>query len=769
MRIALGLRDRFALVGRALTGAIDLEPGSVGGRLLGGVIQSGGTPPTRGTREYLQAYSQMPWLRAVAARVSYDVAAVDWQLLTERRAGRAVRNRALQRAQAPQRAILRKQLEDAGDMDILTDHPALDLLHSANPVQTGLQMRRVTQLHLDLVGEAFWLLERGALNEPIAIWPIPPSWIQGTPTLAHPFYRVSFRAWQGVIPATEIIWFCDPDPANPYGRGTGTAQALGDELETDEYTARHVKSFFFNRARPDLIVYPVGEGTLEEDQVERLEEEWSSRNRGFWRAFRPFFLRREVGIKELDQNFRSQQLVQLREFERDSILQVFGVSPETLGILSKGSNRATVTMGDVIYSKRVLVPRLELLRSVMQERLLPAFDERLILDYASPVSRDDELELNAMKVAPWAATIDEHRERQGLDPLPDERGTLHVLPLTSQVTTLNLAPPPRDPAGPVPEPGEDDPDEDLEAMAAAGDIAARKAYLKALEPSADDDPSGTQLAERLVGGYRRAQERAWRGLRVNEEAMATALRLGDADRAVEAVGQQALVTALREPLREHGRPAFLRAVALALRELPPRGQREPIAVDVVDLYPEATRWAEAEAARLVAQVGPDARAAIQALIVASVAEGIDPRVIARRIRDEGLIALLPRQVAAVERFRAALVARGLAESVITRRVAKYATAQLRLRAMTIARTEILTAVNAGQQALWETAVMRGILPPTVTRRWLVTWDERLEAECESLADKEVGLHEEFAPGIMQPPLHVNCRCSVGIASVPRGA
>ena len=43
------------------------------------------------------------------------------------------------------------------------------------------------------------------------------------------------------------------------------------------------------------------------------------------------------------------------------------------------ANRATVTMGDQIYGRRVLIPRLELIRSVLQERLMPEFDERLIV------------------------------------------------------------------------------------------------------------------------------------------------------------------------------------------------------------------------------------------------------------------------------------------------------------------------------------------------------------------------------------------------------
>src|SRR5262245_50849795 len=110
--IGLSLRDRFALVGRALAGSLPVDQNSVGGRLLAGVIQPGGQPPPKGTKDYLQAYSEMPWLRAVASRVSYDIAAVQWKLYVERQGGIAVRNRVIQRAAEPQRKVLLKSARD---------------------------------------------------------------------------------------------------------------------------------------------------------------------------------------------------------------------------------------------------------------------------------------------------------------------------------------------------------------------------------------------------------------------------------------------------------------------------------------------------------------------------------------------------------------------------------------------------------------------------------------------------------------------------------
>ena len=787
--IPLSIKDRFALVGRAVSGSLSLDPQSVGGRLLGGVIQPGGQPPPRGTREFLESYKAMPWLHAVASRISYDVASVEWQVLVERKQGRAVRNRMLQHAKAPQRDVLIKAMVEAGELEVLEDHPLIDLLDDFNSVQTGLMGRRTTQLHLDLVGEAFWLLERGALDQPVAIWPVPPNWILGTPTPRYPFFRVSFRGWQGTIPESEFIWFSDVDPANPYGRGSGTARALADELETDEYAAKFTKTWFFNNARPDLVVWPKGGEPLQESEVRRLEENWTRHSGGFWRAFRPFFLRREVEIKELDRNFRSMQVQQLREYELDTCLQIFGVSPETLGIVSSGSNRATITMGDSIYSRRVLVPRLELLRAVKQERLVPLFDERIVIHYVSPVVKDKELELEAGKIAPWALQVDEWRVLQGHEPLDDDAGKVHMRPAgLHPVRDIGEAPPPPPPivppgTPPLPDADEDDDEDDAPVRAAkacadAGDReSARLLRTFGKQARGDaDDPAPTRIADRLAPGYRRSQELSWQALsrRANIGAIQAALVGGQLhretlDEIVTAYGGDgAIAAALTDVLRARGRPAFLRGAELALDGLPVVPVRQPIGINLHDVNPEATRWAAREAATLV-KASAEARESIRTLIVLSNELGITPQEVARILVRDNIIGLLPRQVAAVHKLQSRLLEDGLDAAIVARRAERYAAAQLRLRAWTIARTELVSAVNAGQDALWQLAKQRGILPAGTKRVWLVTYDDALDAEiCEPLTDAEAGLDEPFEPGgFMRPPAHPSCRCSLGIKSVPR--
>lgn len=423
--------------------------------LLTGVLPGGlGMPPARYARDFLRAYSQMPWLRAAANKIAMSVAQIDWKLYVKQGPdGKAIRDHKTQRAPADIRRSLIKSFIATDDMKEITDHPLLTLLNDANSFQTGLQMRKVTQLHIDLVGEAFWLKERDGLGNVVGVWPIPPDWVLNTPTPVNRFFRVQFRAWRGMIPDTEFLWFQDTDPVNPYSRGVGVAQSIADELETDEYTAKHTKAFFYNRAKPDLLIFPK-QGTIRDPDIKRLETDWMQNNQGFWRAFKPYFMSREVGVHEMDQNFRAMQLVQLREFERDLIIQTFGIPPEMLGILTH-SNRSTIDAASYLMGRFVLQPRLEFIRAVLQEKFIPEFDSRLIIEYSSPVDEDHATQQAAAGLFPWALNVNEQRHLAGLDPLDGDEGEVHLIPqgytigslddaqkMTQEQHAADIAPPP---------------------------------------------------------------------------------------------------------------------------------------------------------------------------------------------------------------------------------------------------------------------------------------------------------------------------------------
>ena len=155
--------------------------------------------------------------------------------------------------------------------------------------------------------------------------------------------------------------------------------------------------------------------------------------------------------------------------------------------------------------------------------------------------------------------------------------------------------------------------------------------------------------------------------------------------------------------------------------------------------------------------------AIRAIIERGFTEGLTPQQMGMEIRQ--IVGLTSRQAQAVLNFKGSLIANGVEGDLLTARVEKYAAAQLRYRGTMIARTETLTASNAGQRETWLQAREKGLLPSSQKRGWVLTPDGRLcTVLCEPMDGAEVGLDEPWTlsdgRSVMIPQqAHPDCRCA----------
>ncbi|HUT76628.1 MAG TPA: phage portal protein [Polyangia bacterium] len=432
--MAIEAMVRALAVGRQK--AAPLAP-AVGGTInLTGIRQL----PRRGTPQLLEAYSETPWLRAVMGKVSFAVGTAGWEVWRETGAVAGV-SRQLRRA-SPNRRKLMKAAIKRGEIEMLPGHPALDVLESPNPYMTGCAMMGALETHASLVGDAFGLVEHRVTDgTPKELWPIPPHWVTEIPGPGRPA-EFAIKAQGGTAkqyPLDAMVWVRDLDPLNPYGRGSGYGRSLSDEIDADELAAKHQKAIMNNQARPDLIVQVPGASP---DQLSAYQEAWASKFQGSHKARLPQFTSREsVQIHEIQQqSLADLQLVELRKFERDLIIEVFGVPPEKLGI-TESSNRATIEAADFFFAKDVIVPRLVRLRdalnmpavtladgTVIPGRFITRWGEDLFLDYVSPVEEDRQHQLAVMTAAGYAFTDDEKRALADHEPLPDGEGEIKRVP-----------------------------------------------------------------------------------------------------------------------------------------------------------------------------------------------------------------------------------------------------------------------------------------------------------------------------------------------------
>jgi HK97 family phage portal protein len=369
-------------------------------------------PPKRGSRELAIAYKTSPWLHSLASRVASSFSSIDWTLSVpvDRRTGKAYKNARLQRCSHGAREKALRWMVRDGDARVIDDHPMYELLQNGNPMLSGRTCMELLCLHLDLIGEHFWIIERNRLGMPIEIWPTPPWWVKSTPTTEKNEFVIDVKGTGRTLQANDVVWFRSPDPENPYGRGSGIAGSLGDEIDTDEYIAKYTKTFFFNNALPSAIVSMEG---ISKDNVKAAEAEWNNKLRGLWNSNRVSFTNAKLDVAQLENTFRDQQVIPLREHERDIIQQVWGVPPEIIGNVVN-SNRATVEAAVYIMALFVTVPRADSVRDTLQNRLVNQFDDRIILGYDSPVPEDREYMLRVAQANPSVLTRAEWRDRNGL-------------------------------------------------------------------------------------------------------------------------------------------------------------------------------------------------------------------------------------------------------------------------------------------------------------------------------------------------------------------
>jgi hypothetical protein len=226
-----------------------------------------------------------------------------------------------------------------------------------------------------------------------------------------------------------------------------------------------------------------------------------------------------------------------------------------------------------------------------------------------------------------------------------------------------------------------------------------------------------------------------------------------------------------DPLLDTMQRAFIDVGRLSASQLTELLGATAVRFDVVD--PLAASFATQQVALLVKQITQETQAAIQTVIGRAFTDGLTRRDAAALIRP--LIGLTERQALAVFNYREGLTENGVAASRAETLVAQYAARQLRRRADTIARTELMAASHAAQHALWQQAADKGLLEADRTRRkWIVTPDDRLCRVCQPLGDQVRALDEPFESPIdgrtvLTPPLHPNCRCTLALVFSRRAA
>ena len=188
-----------------------------------------------------------------------------------------------------------------------------------------------------------------------------------------------------------------------------------------------------------------------------------------------------------------------------------------------------------------------------------------------------------------------------------------------------------------------------------------------------------------------------------------------------------------------------------------------MAFDVTN--PRALAFAQAHAGSMIAATS-QTQETIRQLVVKAFTDGIPPANLAAMIRSH--IGLLPQHSTAVYKYEQTLLATGTKPCVASNLAKSYADRLLWWRANTIARTEIMTALNQGQHDYWLQSMDAGFIDSDGTMREWIAYggDKRTCALCRGLNGHQATMDGYFDGTYRMPPAHPACRCAIGLVFQP---
>jgi len=349
--------------------------------------------PIRGKAAALASY--VGWVHAAAGTLAQDVAAASWRLW--RPAG-----------------------GDRSRWQPVDDPPVI--LRRPNGLMVWAELIELTQLHLDLTGEAFWhLLGEGPLVE--GVEPIYPHWVEA-PVMA-PDGR-TLAGWRVQVPghpprqlpAADVVFLRYPHPVEPL-RGASPVEAFALSQELDLQARAYAGGLIRNRATPELVI--TSDEELTPEQADLIRERWLDRYRD--PAAGPAVLGRNGRVQQLGLGLRDLAFLEVAQLSREQIFAIYKVPAAKVGLVAD-ANRANAEAADRTYKQNALLPRLRRLEAAVNERLLPRLGPgagRLWFEFDDPLEEAREA-VQRRAVALWEAgaiSLNRLRELVGEPPLPD--------------------------------------------------------------------------------------------------------------------------------------------------------------------------------------------------------------------------------------------------------------------------------------------------------------------------------------------------------------
>lgn len=313
------------------------------------------------------------------------------------------------------------------DLEEVDSHPLLDLLDRFNDSTTRSDAFYVTETHLELTGDAFYLVE-GPKSQPTNLFILQPDHMElklgdyrdSSSRLIDGYkYSVTVdgKSQEVNYAPDEIIHIKVPNPKNPY-RGQSVVEAAAKTLDTDEATTEALINFFRNGMIANFAL--TTEQRLTSDQIKDLQAQIRSARTGVRNAFKVPILSGGLDVKQLQMSNKEIELIELEKWFRDKIMAMFKNTKTSLGI-TEDVNRANAEASQLSWKRNVVIPKMARITDALNEFLVPRYGDNLILGFKDPIPEDRGTKAKELVelVTSGILTVDEAREELEYEPITE--------------------------------------------------------------------------------------------------------------------------------------------------------------------------------------------------------------------------------------------------------------------------------------------------------------------------------------------------------------
>ncbi|WP_338749804.1 phage portal protein [Bacillus sp. FJAT-52991] len=260
----------------------------------------------------------------------------------------------------------------------IEQHPLLDLLNKPNPHESAIDFREKLIAFLLLSGNTYQEMNGPNRGAPTELWTWRPDRVTIVPGGNYiKTFRYSVSGKDVDAPYEKIIHSKFFSPLDDF-YGMGPIQVARQTVDMDNATAEWNTSLTQNHAAPSGFLKT--EKSLAEPQYNRLKAMMRRMFGGKKNAGKAHLLEGGLEWQQLGLSPKDMDFINSRKMTREEICAVFGVPPQIVGIQDSSTYNNYKEARAAFYMETVL-PTLDKIISGWNHKLVPLFGENLIVGY----------------------------------------------------------------------------------------------------------------------------------------------------------------------------------------------------------------------------------------------------------------------------------------------------------------------------------------------------------------------------------------------------